>query len=119
MVKHTLKILQREHRKIFKVWPFLKLTVEGRSLNVSRWHKQMFRRSRPEVFCKKVFLEISQISQENTCARLAQLFSCEFCDMLKNNFSYRTPPVAASDTSKHCKQTFLIKHKQRNHKDKN
>ena len=69
MVKHTLKILQREHRKIFKVWPFFKLTVEGRSLNVSRWHKQMFRRSRPEVFCKKVFLEISQISQENTCAR--------------------------------------------------
>ena len=22
----------------------------------------------PEVFCKRVFLEISQISQENTCA---------------------------------------------------
>ena len=26
--------------------------------------------SRPEVFCKKVFREISQNSQENTCASL-------------------------------------------------
>ena len=64
---------------------------------------------------KKVFLEISQNSQENTCARvsfliklqascnfikketLAQVFSCEFCEISKNTFSYRTPPVAASE----------------------
>ena len=64
---------------------------------------------------KKVFLEISQNSQENTCARvsffiklqaaacnfikketLAQVFSCEFCEISKNTFFYRTPPVAAS-----------------------
>ena len=54
---------------------------------------------------KKVFLEISQNSQENTCASvsflmkketLAQVFSCEFCEISKNTFSYRTPPVAAS-----------------------
>ena len=62
----------------------------------------------------KVFLEISQNSQENTCARvsiliklqakacnfikietLALVFSCEFCEISKNTFSYRTPPVAA------------------------
>ena len=42
---------------------------------------------------KKLFLEISQNSQENTCA---QVFSCEFCENSKNTFSYRTPPVAAS-----------------------
>ena len=47
---------------------------------------------------KRVFLEISQNSQENTCARvcncnfvkneyLAQVFSCEFCDFSKNTFS--------------------------------
>ena len=65
---------------------------------------------------KKLFLEISQNSQENTCARfsflikfqagacnfikietLAQVFSCEFCEISKNTFSYRTPPVASSD----------------------
>ena len=27
---------------------------------------------------------------------LAQVFSCEFCEIFKNTFSYRTPPVAAS-----------------------
>ena len=54
------------------------------------------------VLCKKVFLEIWQNSQENTCARvslliklacnfikketLAQVFSCEFCEISKNTF---------------------------------
>ena len=57
------------------------------------------------VLWKKVFLEISQNSQENTCARvsfliklqgsglqlfkketLAQVFSCEFCEISKNTF---------------------------------
>ena len=47
---------------------------------------------------KKVFLKISQNSQENTCARvcflsycnfikketLGQMFSCEFCEFFKN-----------------------------------
>ena len=67
---------------------------------------------------KKVFLEISENSQENTCARvsfliklqasasainfikketLAQVFSCEFCEIPKNTFFYRTP-VATSDS---------------------
>ena len=47
---------------------------------------------------KKVFWEISQNSQENTCAgasfliklikkeTLAQVFSCEFCEIYKNTF---------------------------------
>ena len=42
---------------------------------------------------EKVFLKISQNSQENTCARafikketLAQLFSCGFCKIFINNF---------------------------------
>ena len=33
----------------------------------------MHRSSRPEVFCKRVFLEILQNSQENTCARVSFL----------------------------------------------
>ena len=47
-------------------------------------------------------LEISQNSQENTFCNfiktetLAQVFSGEFCEISKNTFSYRTPPVAAS-----------------------
>ena len=27
---------------------------------------------------------------------LAQVFSCEFCEISQNTFFYRTPPVAAS-----------------------
>ena len=65
---------------------------------------------------KKVFLEISQNSQENTCASLffnevaglmpatllqketlAQVFSCEFCEISKNTFSCRTPLATASE----------------------
>ena len=56
---------------------------------------------------KKVFLKISQNSQENTCARvffikkeaLAQVFSCEIFEICKNTFSYRTSPVAISEWS--------------------
>ena len=55
---------------------------------------------------KKVFLEISQNGQENTCARVSfsiklqieatQVFSCKFCKISKNTFSYRTSTVATS-----------------------
>ena len=55
---------------------------------------------------------MSQNSQENTCVSvsfiikacnfskketLTQVFSCEFCQILKNTFSYRRPLVAASE----------------------
>ena len=65
---------------------------------------------------KNVFLEILENSQEKTCATvsfliklqawaynfikketLTQVFSCEFYEISKNTFSYRTPLVAASD----------------------
>ena len=66
-------------------------------------------------FVRKMFLEISQNSLENTCARvsflinfqasacnllkkrlLTQVFSYEFCEISENTFSYRTPLVDAS-----------------------
>ena len=42
----------------------------------------------PRCSVKKIFLEISQNSQENTC---------EFCKISKNTFYTRAPLVAASD----------------------
>ena len=61
-------------------------------------------------------LTVLQNSQESICARvsfsiklqakannfikketLTQMFSCEFCEILKNIFSYRTPPATASE----------------------
>ena len=34
-----------------------------------------------------------------TCSRSSRpkVFSCEFCEISKNTFSHRTPPVATSD----------------------
>ena len=68
---------------------------------------------------KKLFLKILQNSQEKTCARfsfliklqalglqlikketLAQVFPCEFCEIPRKTFFYRTPSVAASDHRK-------------------
>ena len=73
---------------------FIRMALKGKMLEA------VVRRCSVE----KVFLEISQNSQENTCARvsfllketLAQVFSCEFCEISKNIFFYRAPPVAAS-----------------------
>ena len=54
------------------------------------------------VLLEKLFLEISQNSQKYTCARvsflinfiktetLAQVFSCEFCEISKNTFLQNT-----------------------------
>ena len=52
-----------------------------------------------------LFLEISPeawnfINKET----LAQVFSCEFYEMSKNTFSYRTPPVVASTAFKDEKE---------------
>ena len=50
---------------------------------------------------KKLFLKMSKNSQENTCARVyflikLQASACEFCEISKKTFSYRTPLVTAS-----------------------
>ena len=62
---------------------------------------------------EKVFFKILQNLQENTCARVfflinliekrdfgAGVFFCEFCEIFKKTFFYRTPPV--SDSEMHC-----------------
>ena len=73
-------------------------------------HLCNIRSSHPEVFCKKdVLRNFAKIERKHlailkklqacnfiTKENLAQLFCCEFCEISKNTFSYRTPPVAAS-----------------------
>ena len=49
--------------------------------------------SRPDVFCEKAQAQACNVIKKET---LAQVFSCEFCKISKNTYSYRTPPVAAS-----------------------
>ena len=94
---------------------------------------------------KKMFLKILQNSQENTYVRvslgpaallkkgtLLQAFSCEFSELFKNTFFYRTSLVAASETGKssncfhscniisnvgNCSDGLQIKHKIKRDKD--
>ena len=67
-----------------------------------------------------MFLEIPQISQENTCARvsilmacnfieietLAQVFSCEFCEISKDTFF--TEYVWATASMKHTQDGYIL-----------
>ena len=87
----------------------------GYWVSVAKLSGQMTETVAQRYSVKKMFLEISQNSQQNTCARvslsklqaeacnfikketLAQVFSSEFCEVSKNTFSYGTPPVAASE----------------------
>ena len=77
--------------------------------------KRMNRSSRPEVFCKKgVLKNFAKFTGKHLCQSsffnkvaglrrnfikketLAQVFSCEFCEIFRNTFFCRTPLVAAS-----------------------
>ena len=59
------------------------------------------RRSRPEVFCKKgVVRNVAKFTGKQLYQSLflmAQVFSCEFREILKNTFSYGTSPVVPSE----------------------
>ena len=80
--KRTRQTISKKEIVIF-------LYMSLRSLN-----RPNTRSSRPEVFCKKVLLEISQNSQEKACTRVSFLIKLQASS--KNTLSYRTPPVAAS-----------------------
>ena len=67
---HGFSLVNLMH--IFRT-PFPKNTSGGLLLRLSTVQITRSRSSRPEVFCKKVFLKISQNSQENTCARVSFL----------------------------------------------
>ena len=75
---------------------------------------EIFRSSRPEVFCEKdVLRNFVKFTGKHLCqsllfnkvaggasnfikkGTLAQVFSSEFCEISKNTFFYRTPLVAA------------------------
>ena len=57
----------------------------------------MFRKKDvPRTFAKFTGKQLCQSLFFNKVADLS-LFSSEFCEISKNSFSYRTPPVAASE----------------------
>ena len=60
----------------------------------SKFHKIHSKTPVPESFSIKLqaWLPATLLKKET----LAQVFSCEFCEIFKNTFFYRIPPVAAS-----------------------
>ena len=63
---------------------------------------RLFRRSRPDVLCKKGILRnFAKLTgkQASACNFIKkETLTQVFCEISKNTFSYRTPPVAASDS---------------------
>ena len=91
------------------------------------------RSSRLEVFCNKGVLKIftkftrKRLCQSFFCQQpeacnfiereaLAQVFSCEFCEILENTYFCRTPLVAASDTISVKISIWMTKNKKTNWK---
>ena len=84
-----------------------KFAKKKRIINFSKWilSQDFQKQSSRSVL---LFLEISQSSQENNCARasflmnfikketLAQVLFCEFCEISKNTFLHRAPQAAVS-----------------------
>ena len=75
---------------------------------VLRWNEMLlnYRSSRQEVFYKKsVLRNFAKFTGKHLCQSLfliklqadRQVFSCDFCEISKNTFSYWTPTVAASE----------------------
>ena len=70
---------------------YVKSTIPSHRISCKNFSYSIDSSSRPEVICKTC----NFIKKET----LAQVFSCEFCEISKNTFSYRTPPIAASSLS--------------------
>ena len=97
--------LMRKALMLYNWRRFLLLTLNGQ-------------KQPPEVFCQKgVLKNFAKFTGKHQCQSLffnkvaglrpkacnfikkeapALVFSCEFCEIFKNTFLYRTPPVAAS-----------------------
>ena len=78
---------------------YLETLSLGGSLYGVHTMSQNDRSSRPEVFCRKgVLRNFAKFTDKHLCQSLflnkvealAQVFSCEFCEILRNTFFYRT-----------------------------
>ena len=70
---------------------------DSRNITLTNEMTFSFRSSHPVVFYKKGILKnFSKFTRKHQEETLAQIFSCEFCEILKNTLLYRTPSAAAS-----------------------
>ena len=81
-------------------------------LLTSQWVAQLQKQSSRGVLWKKCSYRFSKIHRKTPVPKetLAQVFSCEFWEISKNNFFYRTILVAASATWIRTGENEQIKH---------
>ena len=117
IISYTFELVEgnKTAQKGFVKWAVAKLCEEGAFCSVyiisglvnyscktssSSNNLNGYRSSRPELFCKKgVLKNFGKFTGKllyQSLFTLALVFSCEFCEISKNSFSYRTPLVAAS-----------------------
>ena len=60
------------------------------------------------LYSKTALLETPEACNVVTKETLAQVFSCEFWEISKNNFSYKTPLLAASGHSKYFTKAYSV-----------
>ena len=118
--------LKREHDFTFTVRIQFWRLVTVNTLNIADWKKRN-RNSRPEVFCKKsVLRNFTKFTGKQLCQSLfflkkkalacnfikketlAQMLCCEYCEISKNTFFYRTPLLAASKERKATKSILNL-----------
>ena len=86
----------------------VKLLCHSALIGFNFFIKWTHRSCRPGFFCTtSVLKNFAKLAGKHLCQillawkfikkeTLAQVFSCEFCEISKNTLSYRTPPLAAS-----------------------
>ena len=87
------------------------------SLRSEHFNFRDYRSSRPEVFCEKSvhrnFAKLEEKYLPQACIfiikeTLAQVVSCEFCEISKNTFSYGTTLVATSVSTEFVYMTSTL-----------
>ena len=100
-----LFMIHQNNEVLYKIYTFLIKNKKMERLKFMCYqYLLLFRRSRPEVVCKKgVLNNFAKFTGKHLCQRnffnkvtLAQVFSSEFGEITKKTFSYRTPMVPAS-----------------------
>ena len=100
-------------------------TLETLEITEDSPNENIFKKQPLACSVKKVFLNISQNSQENTCTKayfliklpeacnfikrntLAKMLFCEFCELFKNTFFTENLRVTASDIWMHASSCNL------------
>ena len=85
--------------KVYRFTNFVIVSLEKQGLLANYYNsfRAKYRRSLPDVFSKKgVLRNFAKFTGKRLCFhRLTKVFFCEFCEISKNTFLHRTPPVAA------------------------